>query len=348
MDDQQLRTVGWNAFFARQLTPDEREGNIVARVSSHQGSQLLMHGADGEFPVHTQLAEAAGAVAVGDWLVLDPETLRVARRLERQTSLSRKAAGEDVREQPIAANIDTFFIVTSCNEDFNLSRLERYLVLVLQSEAVPIVVLTKTDLCDDYVSLQRQAEQLHPGLLVEAVDARNADDVAVLETWCHAGQTVALLGSSGVGKTTLANSLGVADLATGGIREKDGKGRHTTTTRSLHVLRAGGILIDNPGMRELQLAHCEDGVADLFADVFSVAERCRFADCGHGEDLGCAFSDAIASGEIDERRFLNFLKLNAEEAHNSRSLAERRERDKKFGKMYKSVISNKRRQRDGS
>jgi ribosome biogenesis GTPase len=279
-------------------------------------------------------------------LVLTAQDHRAVQRLERQTLLMRKAAGEEVKSQAIAANLDTIFIVSSCNEDFNLSRMERYLALILQAGATPVVVLTKADLCDDPAALRRQAEQLHAGLLVETLDARQADQAEVLYSWCGPGQTVALVGSSGVGKSTLATALGAGEVATGEIREKDGRGRHTTTARSLHRLPSGGVLVDNPGIRELQLPACEDGLLDLFEDVVRLAEGCRFRNCSHEGDAGCAVAAAIEAGELDPRRYANFQKLNAEQAHNSRTLAERRERDRQLGRFYKSVMKNKRRLRD--
>jgi ribosome biogenesis GTPase len=157
---------------------------------------------------------------------------------------------------------------------------------------------------------------------------------------------VALLGSSGVGKSTLANSLGAGSLATGEIRDKDGRGRHTTTSRSLHLLPSGGVLVDNPGIRELQLPACEDGLLDVFEDVVRIAALCRFSNCNHDGDAGCAVMAAIESGELDQRRFANFQKLSAEQAHNSRSLAERRERDRKMGRIGKSILESKRRVRE--
>ena len=190
-----------------------------------------------------------------------------------------------------------------------------------------------------------EVEKLHLGLLVEAIDARDPQQTAVLQPWCRTGQTVALLGSSGVGKSTLTNTLGGSNLPTSGIREKDGKGRHTTTSRSLHRLAAGGVLLDTPGMREIQLLDCETGVADLFEDIMQLAAHCRFDDCKHAGDAGCAIIEAVENGDLDERRFASFQKLLAEQAHNARSLAERRERDRGFGRMYKSVIKEKRRQR---
>jgi ribosome biogenesis GTPase len=346
MTYQKLHSIGWKPFFQQQVQLDRAADSIIARVSAHFGSQILLLGESGEFSLPVQLAESAGEVAVGDWLVLDAQDRRAIQRLERNTVLYRMASGEEVKPQIIAANIDTIFIVSSCNEDFNPSRIERYLALTLQSGANPVVVLTKADLCEDPADLRRQVERLHAGLLVETLDARQPDQVAVLNTWCRAGQSVALLGSSGVGKSTLANALGVGTLTTGEIREKDGKGRHTTTARSLHLLPSGGVLVDNPGMRELQLAACEDGVADLFEDVFRIAEACRFSNCRHEGDAGCAVAAAMEAGTLDERRFTSFMKLNAEQAHNSRSLAERRARERSTGRMYKSVIADKRRRRD--
>jgi ribosome biogenesis GTPase len=341
-----LRVIGWKPFFEQQLSLDHSRASIVARVSAHHGSQIIMLGAQGEFSIPAQLAGSIDEIAVGDWLVLDAADHRASERLQRQTLLARKASGEEVKSQVIAANIDTIFIVSSCNEDFNLSRIERYLALTLQSGATPVVVLTKADLTATPADLRRQVEELHTGLLVETLDARNPKETEVLKTWCGAGQTVALLGSSGVGKTTLAGALGVGGLVTGEIREQDGKGRHTTTARSLHLLPGGGVLVDNPGMRELQLPACEQGVTDLFDDVIRIAELCRFKNCSHEDDAGCAVTAAVDSGELDQRRFSSFKKLLAEQAHNSRSLADRRDRERKTGKMYKSIISHKRRRRD--
>ena len=348
MNTQDLQSIGWKPFFEQQLLIELPENTLVARVSAHHGSQILLLNDVGEFRVPVQLAEAAGEVAVGDWLVLDANDQRAIHRLERQTLLYRKAAGEQVKSQLIAANIDTIFIVCSCNEDFNLSRIERYLALVLQAGAVPIVVLTKADLCEHAAELRQRTEQLHAGLIVETLDARQPDQAEILKSWCRPGQSVALLGSSGVGKSTLAGALGVSGLATGEIREHDGKGRHVTTARSLHLLPSGGVLVDNPGMRELQLPACEAGVADVFDDILKIAEQCKFNDCNHAGDAGCAVAAAVESGELEQRRFDNFKKLHAEQAHNSRTLAQRRQRDRETGRLYKSILSEKRRRRDAS
>lgn len=343
MNYEKLQAVGWQRFFDAQLSAAERECR-VARVCAHHGGHLMLRD-DEEFAIPIQLAGDGHDVAVGDWMVLDPTSHRVHRTLERSSLILRVAAGLTVRTQPIAANIDTILIVMSCNEDFNLSRAERYLALVLQSGATPVVVLTKADLAGDRWTLIRQVQELHDGLVVEALDTRDAEQTAVLADWCGPGQTVALVGSSGVGKSTIANSLGTSHQQVGGIREADGKGRHTTTSRSLHLLNSGGVLIDNPGMRELKLPGCEQGVAEVFVDVVEISHRCRFHDCRHQGDAGCAFPDALAAGEIDERRFHSFLKLDAEQQHYDRTLQERRERDRHFGRLYKATIADKQRRR---
>ncbi len=346
MDNHQLRTIGWKPCFEQQLAPAVLGTVVIARVSAHYGGQVLLLGAAGEFRIPVQLAESAGEIAVGDWLVLTATDHRAVQRLERQTLLFRKASGEEPKRQVFAANIDTIFIVSSCNEDFNLSRFERYLALTLQAGATPVVVLTKVDLCSDPAALRRQVEQVHSGLLVETLDARQSNQTDALVAWCGPGQTVALLGSSGVGKSTLANSLGARNLATAEIREKDGKGRHTTTTRSLHLLPSGGVLVDNPGIRELQLPACEEGLREVFDDVVQIAAGCRFSNCSHDGDAGCAVMAAIKSGDLDQRRFDSFQKLSAEQAHNSRTLAERRELDQRNGRYFKSVLKDRRRLRE--
>ncbi len=324
----------------------EPESVVVARVSAHHGSQVAVHGEAGEFRVPVQNAEAAGKVTVGDWLVLRADDHRAIQILERKSLLSRKAAGEEAKSQMLVANVDTVFIVSSCNEDFNLSRIERYLAMALQAGVTPVVVLTKADLCDDPHSLVQKSQMLHPGLIVVMVDARSAEQVSGLSEWCGPGQSVALLGSSGVGKSTLANTLGANGLATGAIREDDGKGRHTTTSRSLHMLPTGGVLVDNPGVRELQLPGGEEGVSDLFEDVVSIIEECRFSDCKHDGEPGCAVRAAIESGELDERRYASYQKLQSEQARNAATLAQRRERERKRVSVQKAAVARKRGRRD--
>ncbi len=344
MTHPSLSAIGWNPFFEEQLSSIDRQSVVVARVSAHHGSQVALLGQAGEFRVPVQFAEAAGKVTVGDWLVLNATNHRAIRLLNRQTLLSRKAAGEEAKPQLIVANVNTVFVVSSCNEDFNLSRIERYLAMILQAGATPVVVLTKADLCENPTDLVQQVRQLHPDLHVEVMDARSPEQATVLRSWCGTGQSVALLGSSGVGKSTLANALGAGELATGSIRESDGKGRHTTTSRSLHLLPTGGVLVDNPGVREFQLPDCDEGVTDLFEDVVNLIASCKFSDCTHLGEPGCAVQSAIQSGELDERRYASYQKLNAEQSRNAKVLAKRRERE--TTRTNKAAIEKKRRRRE--
>jgi ribosome biogenesis GTPase len=266
--------------------------------------------------------------------------------LDRKSLFKRRAAGTGLRLQLIAANVDTLFIVTSCNQDFNVARLERYLALAKEAGVTPVIVLTKADLTDTPEDFERDAARLMPALSVETVDARDPASVQRLTAWCGRGETIALVGSSGVGKSTLVNTLtGEQTIATAGIREDDAKGRHTTTGRMLHRLPAGGWLLDTPGMRELSLTDVHSGIEHVFSDIVELARSCRFRDCGHDGEPGCAVEAAVADGTLDEDRVRRWKKLLAEEAHNSASLAERRARGKEFGKMVKRVMSEKKNKR---
>ncbi len=345
MDSPELRSLGWKACFQSQLTEADA-GCLVVRVAAHFGSQLLCLSKNGDLVLPISLVDSCREIAVGDWLLLDGLSRRGQRRLERESLLIRKAAGSALQTQLIAANVDTLFIVSSCNQDFNLSRLERYLALALEARITPIVVLTKSDLCADSDALRQQVLQIKRDVVVELVDARDAKQVAVLEDWCGVGQTVGLLGSSGVGKSTLAMTLGAGSLATQGIREDDSKGRHTTTARCIHRMRSGGLLIDTPGMRELQLTGCDEGVADVFDDIITLSRKCRFRDCTHRSEPGCAIQGAIESGQLEPRRLRSYRKLQAEQARNAKSLSQRRDEFRKQGKLYKSIQNEKKSRRN--
>ena len=342
MEFAALSELGWNRFFEQQLSAAEIDDYSPVRVAAHFGSRVLCQGVAGESSFPTSQLSRCGEVAVGDWLLIEPNTQRGLRCLERTSLISRKAAGEKVKAQLIAANLDTLFVVASCNHDFNLSRLERYLALASDADVNIVVVLTKSDLCDDPDLLRQQAMQLKSGLIVETVDARDPEQVTSLADWCRHGQTVALVGSSGVGKSTLAMTMGAGSLATQSIREDDSKGRHTTTARCLHRLNAGGLLLDTPGMRELQLADCEEGVAEVVDEIVTLSAQCRFSDCLHQGEPGCAVQAAIDAGELDLRRLKSFAKLQSEQARNARSLREQRHESRKLGKFYKSVQKSKR------
>ncbi len=340
-----LHELGWMYHFQSQLTLEAFETTLPFRVTGIQRNLIECLGLDAHgqaqilqlstYPWRNDPPE--NHPTVGDWLLLDRD-LQPLYLLERKTLLKRRSAGNEAMLQLIAANIDTLFVVTSCNEEFNLNRVERYLVLAAEAGIEAVVVLTKKDLCVDtsvYVDVLREN---HPNLPVEVINATDAQDVARLGIWCASGQTIALLGSSGVGKSTLLNSLkGKAEQVTAPIREKDSKGRHTTTSRSLHRLQGGGILLDTPGMRELQMVDCEEGIHATFADIGKLAGQCRFHDCQHLNEPGCAVRKAIEDGGLEQRRLDNYHKLMAEQARNSESLAERRQHDRTLGRFYKQA-----------
>jgi len=345
-----LADFGWSSFFESQLDPEDLMTAVPARVMAvHRGGlDVAGPGIDRLVPPFVAAADDEEAVAtVGDWLLLDRETFRPRRLLARRSLFKRRAAGTGRKLQLIAANVDTLFVVSSCNQDFNTARLERYLALARDAGVTPLVVLTKADLTDTPEEFVRAASKLLPGLLVEVLDARDDEAVACLTPWCGCGQTVALVGSSGVGKSTLVNTLTGEDrTATQGVRADDDKGRHTTSARALHRLPNGGWLLDTPGMRELQLTDAKAGLEDVFADIIELARACRFGDCRHETEPGCAVRAAVDGGELDAARLKRWRKLAAEDARNSENLAERRARDRAFGKLVKGVMKDKRR-RDG-
>ncbi len=336
-----LADLGWSANFSQQLSIEDLENLTPARVSEVHRTTLSVLTTGGPLTVGTEKT-STGDYAVGDWVLLDGD--QIDRRLERSSALERRASGEDARTQLIAANVDTLFIVTSCNADFNPARLERYLVLAHSAGCHPVIVLTKSDMAEaeDYI---RQAEGLQPMLSVLAVDARNPDQAAALTDWWGKGRTAAMVGSSGVGKSTLATTLTGQDVATAAIREDDAKGRHTTTARELVRVEAGGWLIDTPGMRALRIVDSGDGIAQVFKDIEALTTECRFSDCAHESEPGCAVKAAIEAGDLEPQRVARWRKLLAEDLRNSETIAQARARDKGFGKMVRNVMSEKRKNR---
>lgn len=340
MTKPSLTELGFRPFFQQQLTLDELETFQLGRIIEQHRSRLLVMSEQGAVDL-TQPPNSE-RVCVGDWVLFD-EHFRLVRVLERQSLFQRKAAGSKVESQLIAANVDSLFIVCSLNDDFSLNRIERYLAIAKEAQVEPIVVLTKADQCENAQELHQQVQRLDPLLLVHALNALDKQDLQVLSAYCKSGQTVALLGSSGVGKSTVVNGLLEQQvMATGEIREDDSKGRHTTTYRAIKWLPQGGVLIDTPGMRELQLSECEKGIKETFSEIEALAQQCRFKDCSHEQEPGCVVQAAIESGELDERRLRSYQKLLREQTLNSASLAEKRARDKAFGKMVKSVLSETR------
>ena len=329
----QLRALGWSKYFADQATSAALSKTPPVRITQVHRNTLHIQGVDLDM-----IIPGLHGVTVGDWLLFDADTPRNSQLLSRKSLIKRRAPGHDRKEQLIAANLDTAFVVTSCNNDFSLARLERYVAMAHEAGVTPVIILSKIDLTTEASDFAAQAQSISPQLSVVCLDARSPEAIELLRPWCQAGQTVAFLGSSGVGKSTLTNSLaGNEAIATQDVRASDDKGRHTTTGRQLHILTSGCAVLDTPGMREIQLTDVSIGLEETFADLHALKQNCRFNDCAHKTEPGCAVQAAVASGEVDVPRLQRWLKLVAEDAENTKFLANRKLRDRAKNKPEKSV-----------
>lgn len=336
-----LYSLGWTA--DRQAEMEEkRVGGWAARVcAEHRGAvDLLSERGTHRASIAGALHHEGVRLAVGDWVIADDAgdgAARVLALLERRSALARKAAGRASVEQLVAANLDTVFVVTALDGDLNPRRLERYVTAVWDGGAMPVVLVNKVDLADDVEAALAEASAVAAGAEVIGLSATSGEGLDALDAHLAPGSTVALVGSSGVGKSTIVNALTGAGAATRGLGV-DAKGQHTTTSRQMYRLASGALLIDTPGMRELGLLDAGEGLGVAFGDIEQLAEACRFRDCGHVDEPGCAVLAAIAEGALEPERLVSYQKLEREIARQARMLdgrakAEERKRQRAFSRM---------------
>ncbi|MHC4598424.1 MAG: ribosome small subunit-dependent GTPase A [Planctomycetota bacterium] len=342
-----LSELGWSDWFEGRAGGGPEE--TVARVAAVDRDRLLLVDETGQFPGrlagrylhHHHRAEEMPCV--GDWVTLSKEPdggFGVIRGLlERRTSLRRKAAGNVTEQQMIAANVDFVVVVQACDYDFNLKRLERYLVMVLDGGAEPFILLTKTDLVDPAVLEVQRGDLRDAGITAPIIALSNVTQEGVddFQRALVPGKTYSFVGSSGVGKSTLINRLLGREVLETRVVSGTGEGRHTTTRRELIRLEDGALVIDNPGMREFGILDAEAGLGSSYSDVADLASGCRFRNCTHTGEPGCAVREAVGSGEVSQGHFDNYLKLRKEAEFYEMSAAEKRKKDRDFGKFIKSA-----------
>ena len=321
-----LEQFGWDKFFEEQFQRYSTEDYSVGRVSIENKNNYHLYTDSGELiaevsgKFHFNAETASGYPAVGDWVVIrtisDERKAIIEYVLERKNKFSRNAAGIKTEEQIITSNIDTLFIITSLNQDINLRRMERYLALAYECEVMPVLIFSKADLCDEIAEKISEVNSVSLNTKIHIISAVRNEGMSELKIYFHGNKTVGVVGSSGVGKSTLINSLcGNEVMEVSDISLYKDKGRHTTTHRELILLPFGGMIIDTPGMRELQMWEGSDGVSETFSDIEKYLGQCRFSDCKHETEPGCAIKKAIEDGEFDEKRFKNYLKLQREIRH---------------------------------
>ena len=321
--EMDLKTLGWNSFFHQHFEPYREQGLLPARVSSQHREAYRICCAEGELIASVPARFRDGIESpvdfptVGDWVAVqipgDTDPASICAVLPRQSKFARRAAGDYDVEQLIAVNVDVLFLVNGLDGDFNIRRIERYVALAWDSGSNPVVLLNKADLCDDVEARIEQVEAIAIGLSVLPVSAETGDGLDEMMADLPTGTTAALVGSSGVGKSSIVNRLlGKQHLAVNAVREDDHRGRHTTSHRELLVIPGGGLIIDTPGMRELRMWGDDTGLQEVFGDVEELASTCRFGDCTHQHEPGCAVQAAITRTELDPGRLHSYLSMKRE------------------------------------
>jgi ribosome biogenesis GTPase len=352
-----LKDLGFDEGFLERWDDSLQQGYGLARVTAVDKDRYAIRNDKAEIPAETTgklLFGARSALdlpAVGDWVCVqyfNQNTLAIIHEiLPRKSLLKRKVAGKKIGFQPIGTNIDIAFIMQSVEFDFNVQRLERYLVMVHEGNILPVILLSKRDLIseEDIEEKIHAIKSANPNSTIIAFSNKTGKGLEDIKKLLERGKTYCLLGSSGVGKTTLINRLiGENMYATDSIREKDGKGRHVTARRQLVILDRGGLIIDTPGMRELGNIGVDTGLRKTFLDIAELAENCRFNNCTHIDEPGCAVKEAVKKGKLPARRYQNYLKIRKESEFHEMSYLERRQKDKKFGKMVKAVMKDKKKE----